>query len=971
MNHPLRRSLAFLCALGLLCSLMAAWPLSASAEVITFRFTLDPAVHGESVHINVAIQSDTAPSAGGGFSGFTITIYRQGTVLVNTNYQEPNDRVIMGIALSIGTLRYTNDQPQDQALDFVCRVYRSGSLVGESTRNGYVPTIIHQFTRTTTQQSCTTAEAVIDTCVICGFVERTETAPPLGHDIVYQHVAGSAGRESRHLKICQRDSSHNLEEPCPLEVVAGYPPDCTTPGQRLLQCHACQYGCAETLEALGHDWAFFRSNQDGSHSMVCRRDISHVEQAAPCQYDITVRPPTCTTVGISSRTCQLCQYAAPDIITAPLGHDWGPWTSDFNGSHSRICQRDTSHSETSPCEYEDTITPPACTQPGHTRHTCGLCGHSYTDEPVPALGHDWTAWTSQEDGSHSRICLRDASHAETGPCSYQLSTTHPFCTTPGFTIHTCTSCGHAYTDAHTAPLGHDWTDWTSREDGTHSRSCRRDSSHTETSPCEYVDAITLPTCTSPGFTTHTCAICGYAYTDAHTESLGHDWSDWTSREDGTHSRSCQRDSQHSETATCEHAIVVTPPTCTESGFTTHTCAVCGHVYTDTPTVALGHDWAAWTSQEDGTHSRSCRRDSSHAETENCEHAIVVTPPTCTDSGFTTHTCVICGYAYIDKRMDPLGHDWAAWTSQEDGTHSRSCRRDSQHTETENCEHAIVITPPTCTAPGLTTHTCAVCSHTYTDAHTEPLGHDWAAWTSQEDGTHSRSCRRDSSHTETAACEYASIITPPTCTAPGFTTHTCAVCGFSYTDAPADPLGHRPGDWAVSLAPSGKASGLETRHCLACDQLLSERILPRLRDMRYQNTACIGGPRFRDSLPELTSLWYSYALIDVQQEGRTSYPLIASNRFRIGTVYLDIQEGSLTVSYRTSLSSWHLREEYLTFFPSLAAVHSEDLERLLPESYAFGQPIPLSDLPQEAGQSLLFLRLLLDYDAFDEGLAASF
>lgn len=164
MKRHLKRILAVLCALGLLCSLMAAWPLYAKAEVITFRFTLNPAAHGESVHINVAIQSDTAPSAGGGFSGFNITITRQGTVLVNSNYQEPDSRVIMGIALSIGTLRYTNDQPQDQALNFVCKVYRRGSLVGESTHNGYVPSIIHQFTRTTTQQSCTTAEAVIDTC---------------------------------------------------------------------------------------------------------------------------------------------------------------------------------------------------------------------------------------------------------------------------------------------------------------------------------------------------------------------------------------------------------------------------------------------------------------------------------------------------------------------------------------------------------------------------------------------------------------------------------------------------------------------------------------------------------------------------------------------------------------------------------------------------------------------------------------
>lgn len=35
---------------------------------------------------------------------------------------------------------------------------------------------------------------------------------------------------------------------------------------------------------------------------------------------------------------------------------------------------------------------------------------------------------------------------------------------------------------------------------------------------------------------------------------------------------------------------VTPPTCTEGGYTTHTCAACGDTYTDTETAALGHDW---------------------------------------------------------------------------------------------------------------------------------------------------------------------------------------------------------------------------------------------------------------------------------------------------------------------------------------------------------------------------------------------
>ena len=35
---------------------------------------------------------------------------------------------------------------------------------------------------------------------------------------------------------------------------------------------------------------------------------------------------------------------------------------------------------------------------------------------------------------------------------------------------------------------------------------------------------------------------------------------------------------------------VTAPTCTEKGFTTHTCSVCGDSYKDTETLALGHDF---------------------------------------------------------------------------------------------------------------------------------------------------------------------------------------------------------------------------------------------------------------------------------------------------------------------------------------------------------------------------------------------
>ena len=50
--------------------------------------------------------------------------------------------------------------------------------------------------------------------------------------------------------------------------------------------------------------------------------------------------------------------------------------------------------------------------------------------------------------------------------------------------------------------------------------------------------------------------------------------------------------------------------------------------------------------------------------------------TCTSG----RTCTVCGGS-----SEPLGHDWGAWTQNSDQkTHTRICKRDTSHTETENC-----------------------------------------------------------------------------------------------------------------------------------------------------------------------------------------------------------------------------------------------------------------------------------------------
>lgn len=71
-----------------------------------------------------------------------------------------------------------------------------------------------------------------------------------------------------------------------------------------------------------------------------------------------------------------------------------------------------------------------------------------------------------------------------------------------------------------------------------------------------------------------------------------------------------------------------------------TCTVCG--YELAPTLAHTHVWGAWSSNGDGTHIRTCAKDSSHTETNACSGGIA----TCQSSAI----CSVCNTAYGAKDM---------------------------------------------------------------------------------------------------------------------------------------------------------------------------------------------------------------------------------------------------------------------------------------------------------------------------------
>ena len=64
--------------------------------------------------------------------------------------------------------------------------------------------------------------------------------------------------------------------------------------------------------------------------------------------------------------------------------------------------------------------------------------------------------------------------------------------------------------------------------------------------------------------------------------------------------------------------------------------------------------------------------------------------------------------------------------------------------------------------------------------------------------------------------YTATVTAPTCTAKGYTTHTCA-CGNSYVDTYTDALGHAWDNGKVTKQPTEAETGVKTFTCTRCGE----------------------------------------------------------------------------------------------------------------------------------------------------------
>ena len=444
-----------------------------------------------------------------------------------------------------------------------------------------------------------------------------------------------------------------------------------------------------------------------------------------------------------------------------------------------------------------------------------MTGEPYGTLPVPSYaGYDFTGWYTEQNGGteikeNTTVTVFGTQtlyahwtpihvHAYTQQVQKPEALKTPADCTNNAVYYLSCACGEVstndadtFTAANTA-LDHDWGAWTQNSDEkTHTRICKRDTSHTETENCHGGTA----TCTARAV----CTVCGGEY----GELLPHDFT--------------------AEIA--EAKYLKSGSTCTEKAVYYKSCAACGLSSAGTASEAtfeagnvLGHDWGAWTSNGNDTHTRVCKRDGSHTETDNCSGGTA----TCTARA----VCTVCGGEYGEL----LPHDFTA----------------------EIAEAKYLKSGSTCTEKAVYYKSCAACglssAGTASEATFEAgnvLGHDWGAWTSNGNDTHTRVCKRDGSHTETDNCSGGTA----TCTARAV----CTVCGGEYgalapnnhtgtiywvttetthegrytcCEAVAVPMEpHAFGEWVVIYKATAKVWGIVERTCSVCGHQERKDVAP--------------------------------------------------------------------------------------------------------------------------------------------------
>ena len=344
----------------------------------------------------------------------------------------------------------------------------------------------------------------------------------------------------------------------------------------------------------------------------------------------------------------------------------------------------------------------------------------------------------------------------------------------------------------------------------------------------YKAVVTAPTCTEKGYTTHTCA-CGDSYVDTYTDALGHAW---------------------------DNGKVTKEPTETETGVKAFTCTRCGETKTEvipaTGVVASGTCGAegdgsnlTWTLDSEGVltisgsggmhdydgpssppwyRSRSMVKSAVIADgvTSIGEWAFfgcgsltsVTIPNSVTSIGrYAFYYCTSLTSVTIPDSVTSIG--WLAFngcTSLTSVTIPDGVTIINDAVFNGCTSLTSVTIPDSVTSIGGSAfYNCT----SLTDVYYAGSEAQWKAISISSTGNNGLLTANIHYNYVSHTHSYKDVVTAPTCTEKGHTTHTCS-CGDSYVDTYTDPLGHDLKDDAAVAATCTTAGTTAGKHCTRCD-----------------------------------------------------------------------------------------------------------------------------------------------------------
>lgn len=355
------------------------------------------------------------------------------------------------------------------------------------------------------------------------------------------------------------------------------PATCTENGSKSKYCAVCKKQAEVTaIPATGHkpvtDAAVPPTCTQtgltlGKHCSVCNTVLTPqtIVPALEHQWNdgIVTREPTCTEAGVKTFTCSQCHNTKTEPLAA-LEHNYGEPSYAWNGTSctaEQVCSRDGSHKEMETVIAAVTVTQNKdCVSDELSTYTASFQNTAFATQTqknvvtASKLGHDFKNGTWQSDGDHhwkkcSRCDVTDEANKVPHNWDTGVIKTQPTCTTAGEKTFTCTVCSVTRTETVSA-TGHNWSGEWMHNDTHHWHNCKNANCPvTENSKKSGYGPHSGGTanCTQQAV----CASCGTAYGDL--DANGHDWGAWavttpaTTSAKGVETRTCQRNTSHTET----------------------------------------------------------------------------------------------------------------------------------------------------------------------------------------------------------------------------------------------------------------------------------------------------------------------------------------------------------------------------------------------------------------------------------------